>query len=364
MDDNGNGDWADVIAALQWIYDYNAVDGPDILVTNNSYTDSAYPGDTVRDAFQALYDQGVLHVAAAGNSGKRGRINTMGYPARFSSNIAVAATDKTDARASFSSVGNEMEVAAPGVDINSTLPGGGYGLKSGTSMASPHVAGVAALVIASGVTGPDPVRQRLKGTADDLGKGGWDTETGYGLVDADEAAGVTGEPPTNQPPTASFDYSCTELSCNFDASGSSDADGSIVNYAWGFGDGSTGSGVNTSNTYTADGTYTVTLTVTDDGDLNDTVSRDVTVSSGGTGGDFILTASGYKVKGRQKADLVWSGAAGEKVDIYRDGGAIVENTDNDGLYTDDINNKGSGSYAYQICEAGTSTCSNAATVNF
>ncbi|MCW3993777.1 MAG: S8 family serine peptidase, partial [Candidatus Bathyarchaeota archaeon] len=108
-------------------------------------------------------------------------------PARFESVIAVAATDKSDKRASFSSTGNAVELAAPGVNINSTLPGDEYsGEKwSGTSMASPHVAGTAALVIAAGIS---DVRIQLQTTADDLGEVGWDSKYGYGLVDADEAA--------------------------------------------------------------------------------------------------------------------------------------------------------------------------------
>ena len=82
-------------------------------------------------------------------------------------------------------------------------------------------------------------------------------------------------PPPNQPPMAAFTYSCTELTCDFDASGSSDTDGTIVNYDWVFGDGGTGNNVVTSHTYSTDGTYTVALTVTDNGGASDTVTQDV-----------------------------------------------------------------------------------------
>ena len=85
--------------------------------------------------------------------------------------------------------------------------------------------------------------------------------------------------PTNQPPTASFTSSCTDLGCSFDASGSSDGDGSIASYAWTFGDGNTGSGQKPSHTYAAAGTYTVELTVTDNQGATATTTRSVTVTA-------------------------------------------------------------------------------------
>ena len=81
-------------------------------------------------------------------------------------------------------------------------------------------------------------------------------------------------------------------------------------------------------------------------------------------GQISLTAVGYKVQGRQRADLQWSGATSADVDIYRDGD-LIATTANDGFYTDNINQRGSGSYTYQVCEAGSTTeCSNEADVNF
>jgi PKD repeat protein len=167
-------------------------------------------------------------------------------------------------------------------------------------------------------------------------------------------------PLPNDPPTASFTYSCTELSCSFNASASSDSDGSITGYSWNFGDGSSGSGVTTSHTYGAGQTYTVQLTVTDNDGATDSAVQNVTVSAPPS--IITLSATGYKVKGRQKADLSWSGAATSSVDIYRDGASITR-TANDGFHTDNIDRRGGGTYVYQVCEANTSVCSNEVTID-
>ncbi len=148
---------------------------------------------------------GIVCVASAGNEGNPpGRGDNILYPAGYDWVIAVGATDQNDGRARFSSTGAALELAAPGVSIYSTVPGSLYGTLyasfSGTSMASPHVAGTAALVIAAN---PDwtseDVRAVLQATADDLGPTGWDPKYGLGLVDADEAA-LGAEPPPPPPP--------------------------------------------------------------------------------------------------------------------------------------------------------------------
>jgi hypothetical protein len=102
--------------------------------------------------------------------------------------------------------------------------------------------------------------------------------------------------------------------------------------------------------------------VTDDDGDTDTLSQSVTVTDGGAGG-ISLSANGYKVRGLKKADLEWSGAGSMNVDVYR-GGEHMTTTANDGAYTDNIDQRGGGSYSYQVCEAGTSTCSNEAVVSF
>jgi hypothetical protein len=169
----------------------------------------------------------------------------------------------------------------------------------------------------------------------------------------------------NIPPTASFTYSCDDNTriCNFDASGSSDADGTIVSYDWDFGDTATGSGVTTSHTYGSYGDFTVVLTVTDDGNATDTDTQTVTLTDPNQP-NITLSVNGYKVKGVHTVDLTWSGATGTNVDIYRNSSPLTT-TANDGAYTDSTGNKGGGaSYTYQVCEAGTSNCSNTATASF
>lgn len=296
---------------------------------------------------------------------------------------------------------------------------------------------------------------------------------------------------TNSPPTATFTVDCTDLSCNFDGSGSSDIDGSVTSYSWNFGDGASAIGGTASHTYSSSGTYTVTLTVTDDEGSTDNSSQSVSVSDGtitqiwvnefeqnpdgtdsgnewielynpGTSSvdltDWVLTANGgspvsktlsssipaggylvitdsgqwldnsgasvtledsfgnlvdetpvfddsanddrtqqratdggsswefktatqstsnsggqsspinlstntYKNKGLQKADLSWSGATSNDVDVYRDGN-VIRTTANDGAYTDNIDQRGGGSYLYQLCESGTATCSDEVTASF
>jgi hypothetical protein len=195
----GSGSWSSAIAALEWAVD-NGID-----VTNNSYSSSSPPGPQVQQAFDNAYQAGVLNVAAAGNTGNCAATgDTLGWPAKFASVVAVTATNSSDVRPCFSSHGPNAELAAPGVSIYSSYFDG-YASLSGTSMASPHVAGTAALIIAAGETGPENVRQVLNGTALDLGPSGRDTLYGYGLVDAAAAvAAVHGPLPGDIPPWVNF----------------------------------------------------------------------------------------------------------------------------------------------------------------
>ncbi len=366
---------------------------------------------TEKNGFQNLYNSGnVLSIAAAGNDGN----TRMSYPASYDSVMSVAAIDSTKTLASFSQRNSQVEIAAPGVDVLSTMPfteaavtvsgqsfmvssmegtyqgsasaalvdggrctstdgawsgkvvlcergdiafadkntnvqnsggkatiifnnepgsfGGtlngaastipsvsmsqedgqflranrigstasvstvftspanGYGLMSGTSMATPHVSGVAAAVWSTSPTASnDEVRAALTLTAEDLGSAGRDSSYGYGLVRTADA---------------------------------------IMALAGNGGGGGGGDG-------------------------------------GGDGGGATvdLSASVFKVKGKVSVDLSWSGATSGNVDIFRNGSKIAT-TANDGAHTDNTGLKGGGSLTYKVCEAGTSTCSADVTVNF
>jgi len=182
LDASGEGTLSDAVAGIEWCVDNG------IQVASMSWGAENNPiSETLQDACAAAYASGVVLVAAAGNSGPG--TNTVNQPGILDSVIAVAAADQTDSWAWFSSTGPAVEMTAPGVGIVSTVPGSSYGSQDGTSMACPHVSGVAALIIASGVTGAPQVRERLRLTAQDLGTPGRDEYFGYGLVRADWAAG-------------------------------------------------------------------------------------------------------------------------------------------------------------------------------
>jgi subtilisin family serine protease len=136
LDAGGGGYASDLAAALVYAVDNGA------RIINASWGAPAKSA-LIEAAANYVRASGGLLVAAAGNSN-----GPVAYPAALDGVVAVAATDEADAKADFSSFGPQVDLAAPGVDIRSTLPGGMYGTKSGTSMAAPHVAGVAALIAA------------------------------------------------------------------------------------------------------------------------------------------------------------------------------------------------------------------------
>ncbi len=129
------------------------------------------------------HSRGVVLVAAAGNSS-----GAVGYPAAYPEVIAVSASDVDDRLAPFSSRGPQVAFIAPGVDVMSSIPGGGYARHSGTSMATPHVTGLAALAIALGHSGPEDVRRALTAAARPL-PGLSRSEQGAGMIDAGKLAG-------------------------------------------------------------------------------------------------------------------------------------------------------------------------------
>ncbi|WP_343802515.1 Ig-like domain-containing protein [Marinobacterium maritimum] len=159
-------------------------------------------------------------------------------------------------------------------------------------------------------------------------------------------------PASNTPPTAEFSYTVTDLTVSFTDT-SSDSDGTVASWVWDFGDDMNSTEQNVQHTYDIPGTYTVTLTVTDDEGASDTTSQNLTV--GDTTGGISLTLVTRKNKGARSVDLVWSGATSETVMIYRDG-TLLETTANDGAESyDQSTGKAT---TYQVCD--TTGCSNEA----
>jgi serine protease len=383
----GSGTISQIADGIRWAADHGA------HVINMSLGTSAPPAQLIalQDAVQYAASRGVLMVAASGNSGGA----TPMYPAAYPQVLSVGATLFNKTLATYSNKGSNL--CAPGGTNNGEDVSGdgypdmilqntfdpnthatcsfGYWFFAGTSMASPHVAAVAALVKSEqpSLTAAE-IRQLLYDTADNTVT----PDCGFGLVDAKralEAAAVGDHPPTasifrptagsmlagsvtvqiaasdaqtpasdlavewsrdgtswqlasynavsgyyeavwdttaetedsqltlraratdnatqtteatpvvvkvnnqNQPPVAAFSYSCTSNVCSFNASASSDADGTTLAYAWTFGDGLSGSGKTVSHTFTATGTYVVNLTVTDELGATGAHAENVTIQS-------------------------------------------------------------------------------------
>jgi hypothetical protein len=277
LDAAGQGDWSHAIAALEWAVDNG------IQIVNHSYGASQSPGTLVAQAFANSAASGVLHVAAAGNTGDcLAKRNTIGYPARYPEVIAVGATDWSDGRPCFSSSGSQLELAAPGEWIASTYPGNDYAYGSGTSMASPHVAGAAALVMSAGVVDPVQVRNILTSTADDLGEAGRDNLFGFGLVNviaALEAAGPTPPAVLVSLSTDQGTYADTDTTATLTAVVTDEAGAPVSGI--GFGSFSTtvdGAAVpvNFNENPLASGTYSGTLDISTTGSGPHTVTVEVT----------------------------------------------------------------------------------------
>lgn len=190
----GSGTYADIADGIYFAADNGA------KVINMSLGGTS-PSATLENALAYAYNKGVTIVCAAGNEYQKG--NPPLYPAAYDSYcIAVGATRFDETRSYYSTTGSYLDIAAPGGDLNvdqnndgygdgvlqqtfSRSPGNfGYWFYQGTSMATPHVSGVSALLIANGTTGPANIKKALESTAEDKGPTGWDSEYGWGIVNA------------------------------------------------------------------------------------------------------------------------------------------------------------------------------------
>jgi len=389
---NDSGSWAygsDMVAAV----DQCVAAGANVISMSLG---GGAPSSAEQAAFDNAAANGVLAIAAAGNDGN----STMSYPASYDSVMSVAAVDSSKNVAYFSQYNSQVEIAAPGVSVNSTLPGNTYDAWSGTSMATPHVSGVAALVWSHFTEcSASQIRHALNMTAEDRGTAGRDNYYGYGIVMAKNAidalttdgCDVTGDPQEPpQPPTGGtlengvpetgiFGNANDEIhytmavpagatDINFAMSGGSgDADLYVK-----FGSAPTtssydcrpySSGNNESCSGTSDnGTYYVMV-------RGYSSFADVSLTGSYTDGQtpppsaIEATATKRLKRNRGFVDLTWSGASATNVDIYVNG-SLNTTTANDGAWTHNVGRKPSGTYSYQVCDAGSSNCSDSVSVTF
>ena len=318
---NGSGSFSSILAGIDWV-----VARGDIEVLNMSLggigTSSA-----MNQAVANAVASGVTVVVAAGND----NADAAGFtPANAPDAITVSAladfdglpgglsdatcgADEDDTLASFSNWGATVDIAAPGVCTRSTYPieKGSYATISGTSMAAPHVAGAAALLASTGL-GPAAIRTTLLSS----GNYNWIDDSGDGI----------------QEPLLDIRNFTPKLIAS---NGGGDNPGDPVD----------------------------PVNPDDPEEPVNPGDPEEPVNPGDPEAGLTLQASGYKLRGFQHADLVWSGATSNSVDVYRNGKKVITRA-NDGAYTDNINLKGSGSYSYSVCEAATETCSATVTVIF
>jgi hypothetical protein len=281
--------------------------------------------------------------------------------------------------ADFSNWGSEVDIAAPGVCILSTIPleQGEYGTLSGTSMASPHAAGALALLASRNNPGNETDVYNLYNKVRSAGNYDWTDVSGDGiqepLLDVSDASifypvlvpgsgGVTNTPPTvtiTSPANGTTFASGTIIS--FTGSANDAEDGNLTaNLIWNSSlDGPIGTVGGSFSEALSAGTHIITASVVDSAGVSGSDSVTITVGSSST---ITLRVTARKVKNNKYADLTWDGAMSANVDVYRNK-AFVITTPNDGAYTDKPP-KTLTSATYKVCETETSTCSNEVVVSW
>ena len=296
LSSSGSGYSSQIIAGIDWVTAHaSTIEVANMNLGGSGFSQAEY------DAIQGAVNAGVAFAVAAGNDDADANSYS---PGGFDNVLSVSAladfdglpsglgtstcrTDQDDTLADFSNWGPEIDIAAPGVCILSTYPieQGSYGTISGTSMASPHVAGALALLASRNNPNNATDVYNLYNQIKTTGNFNWSDDSGDGIQEPvlDVSNTSIFNPVlmpvivTNQPPTANFTFTTSSLMAIFTDT-STDYDGSITAWNWNFGDGGSSTDKNPSHTYTAAGSYTVTLTVTDDDSATGNKNSTVTVS--------------------------------------------------------------------------------------
>jgi serine protease len=298
LDKNGSGSYANVANGIKWATDHGA------KIINLSLG-GASPSSTLENAVKYAYEHGVTVVAAAGNDGS----SQVSYPAAYNNYvIAVGASRYDETLASYSNRGASLDLVAPGGDVSVDQNNDGHGdgilqntfdpntkntanfgywFFQGTSMAAPHVSGVAALLLAEGnAATPDEIRTALQETADDLGATGRDNTYGWGLVNA-HAALQWSAGPVDNPPTVSItsppDGATLSGVVTIEVDASDDGEVAQVDFRCGSTligtDNTSPYSINWISTTVGDGVHTLTATAIDTADQEASDSITVTVDN-------------------------------------------------------------------------------------
>jgi serine protease len=388
LDCAGSGSYSGVIAGIDWVTAWKNAN-PGVPAVANMSLGGGF-SQAVNDAVTGSIGAGTTYAIAAGNDYGADACTTS--PASTPSAVTVGSSTSSDAVSSFSNLGACVDIFAPGSSITSTwnTSDSATNTISGTSMATPHVAGVAALYLeGQPAATPQEVRDALVNTGSGGRLSGTDATTTNNLVYSrlDPTGGGPVEPPPPPPPTelasgvpvvdlsggtgSSVQYvlnvpaGATSVSFTI-AGGTGDADlyvkfGSQPTLtSWDCRPYTTGNSEICSFAAPAAGSWYVML-------HGYAAYSGVTLTGTYSGVEpppppFVLAATGRLVKRKRMVDLTWSGATSADVDVYRNGN-LVATTANDGAYTQTV--RKAGTYTYRLCQAGATTdCSNDATVTF